>query len=355
MEEMLNQKGKLGKKGKKGRRKKRNKNKEVILTPKQKYDQAIALRHAIRCMLKVQDKYFVYNKLAEDFLELSQLPETDDFPEQKECLSLSEECRQEAEKLKGQLPKEEEEDSRTVMTSAREQEKNGEKKKSKTGKIVIGVLAVIVCAIIVYNASDKVNRICRYTLARVENKLGMQDEAKTVFVSLGSYKDSESRTAEIEKELIADAKKGDSVTFGDLSWTVLAKKDGAALLVMEEGTDKLYHQTDEAVTWETSDLRNYLNDIYLTKHFTIMEQELIETTVVDEQATVWDKVYILSSKEVKKYKEQLGDEKNNMRLRTPGKEADTTAFVSGLGEVVSYGYPVSQKGLLVRPVLWVRF
>jgi hypothetical protein len=358
MADMLNQKqmGKLGKKGKKGR-KKRKKRQEVALTPKQKYDQALALKRAIRCMLKVSDKYFVYEKLTEDFAALSALPVSEEFAEQEECLLLSEECRKLAEEMKKQLPKEQEEEARTVTTSDREKEEKGEKKKGKAGKIVLAVFAVILCAIIVYKASDRVHNICRYTFARLENKLGMQDEARTVYASLKNYKDSMSRAAEMEKELIADAKKGETVSFGDVSWRILAKKDGAALLIKEESLTNLrYHKTREAVTWEDSDLRNYLNDTYLSKHFSIQEQELIRTTEdAEEPATVWDKIFILSSKEIKKYSDRLGDTKNNMRLRTPGEQPDTTAFVSGLGELVSYGYPVDQKGLLVRPAMWVSF
>lgn len=349
----------LKKRGKKGKGKKR-KRKEIILTPRQRYEQAVALKKAVRCIYKVEDKYFVYTKLTEDFAGLAALPEEQAFEGQEECAALSEECRALAEELKGKVSEQPEEDTRTVTRTVKQREQAG-KKGGRAKWAALAFVVIIVGIILAFQIDGS-----RYAIAFVEKGIGFKDEALEMFQSLPEYKDSESQAARMEQILLAEARKGDVVAFGKQKWIVLDKKEkGEAVCIMKLDGEKklLYHPREEKVNWETCDIRTFLNTEYLQKHFTASEQAIIRITDVSaaENAAypvnagnaTKDKVFILSSKEAKKYKKILDGRGNNMRLRTPGKEAITTEFVSGLGEVVEYGYPVNKPGALIHPAMWV--
>lgn len=344
----------MRKKGKKGKRKKR---KEIILTPRQRYEQAIALKRAVRCVFRVEDEYFVYAKLAEDFAALAALPKA--FEGQEECLALSEECRKQAEERKPLVSNSTEEDTRTVTRTVKERDEKDAKKKGKARWFVLLLAAVIAVVIAAFQIDGS-----RYVIAHIEKGIGFKDESLEMFQSLYGYKDSEEQAARMEQTLIREARRGDVVAFGKMAWVVLDKKEGAACLMKLEGEKKLlYHSREENINWERSEVRAFLNEQYIREHFTASEQAVIRTTEVpaaqnsaypaDAGNMTRDKLFVLSSKEVKKYKAVLKERANNMRLRTPGKEAITTEFVSGLGEVVEYGYPVNKPGALIHPAMWV--
>lgn len=357
MEEMFEDQRKKRKKGKKGKRGRRKRRRNIILSPAQRYEQAIALKRAIRCMLKVQDQYAIYQKLSEDFAQLAALPETDVFEGKDTCEALSRECKEKAEELKEKLPTKEEE-SRTVTTTAKQQAEKGEKKKSRAPWIVLGILIVVAGIVIAFRMDGS-----RYVIAAWEKAFGFQDMSTDTYRALGNYRDSEEKAAELEREMIAETRRGGSVAFGDSDWIVLAKKKDAVCIMKKEGISEIaFHDTQEEVSWETSSLRTYLNSVYLNE-FTQAERKYIRLTEVASAENkeyhtpagnlTKDYVYILSADEVKKYREALENTGKNMRLRNPGKEGMATAYVSGLGETVLYGYPVSDTGVLVYPVLWI--
>lgn len=347
----------LRKRRKKGKKKKR---KEVILTPRQQFEQAVALKKAVRCIFRAEDKYFVYTKLTKDFAGLAALPEEQAFEGQEECTALSEECRALAEELKSQVSEEPQEDTRTVTRTVKQREQS-DRKKGKAKWAVPAFVAIVVCIILAFRIDGS-----RYVIAFIEKGIGFKDESLEMFQSLEEYKDSESQAARMEQILLNEAHKGDVVAFGKQKWIVLdkKKKDSSVCIMKLDGENKLlYHSREEKVNWETCDIRTFLNTDYLQKHFTPSEQSIILTTdvaaaenaayPVNAGNATRDKIFILSSQEAKKYKKVLNDRGNNMRLRTPGKERITTEFVSGLGEVVEYGYPVNKPGAPIHPVMWV--
>lgn len=348
----------IKKKRKKRRKKKR---KEIILTPRQRYEQAVALKDAVRCVFRVEDEYFIYSKLTEDFAALAELPEV--FEGQEECRALSEECREKAEERRGLVSEHTEEDTRTVTRTVKQREAGGSSKGGKARWLAAVIAVLIICVIIAFQIEGS-----RYAIAFIEKGIGFKDESLEMFQSLKDYNDSEQQATQMEQILLRESHKGDVVAFGKMHWIVLAKKNGAVCLMKLEGEKKLlYHSQEENITWEKCDVRKFLNTEYFEKHFTASEKEIILTTDVpavrnaayptDAGNDTKDKIFILSSKEVKKYKKAIMSEGqnrgNNMRLRTPGKEAITTEFVSGLGEVVEYGYPVNKPGALIHPVMWV--
>lgn len=356
MEDMLNG----PKKGRRARKKsgKRKRKKEILLTPKQRYDQAITLKRAIRCMRKLRDRHMIYAKLTADFAELAALPETEVFEGKENCAALSEECRVKMEELKDQIPLEEEEESRTVTTTAKEQQKENDK--GGKGKwIVLAIVLVIVGVAAAFHFDGS-----RYVIANIENFAGLKEVSVDMFRSLGSYRDSEQRTAELEMKLIAGTRKKGVVDFGDCEWVVIDKKKDAVCLMKREGyTDLTYHEKAEPVTWEKCSLRSYLNQEFLDEHFTPSEREKLlmrDVTAAanakyqtDAGVPTQDYVYILSAHEYRKCREAMDGRGNNMRLRNPGKETFTTEFVTGFGRVSAYGYPADEPGIVIRPVIWV--
>ena len=69
---------------------------------------------------------------------------------------------------------------------------------------------------------------------------------------------------------------GDLEIDGEIKWIVLAEENGKKLIVSENIlAHKKYHQTLKGITWEASDLREWLNTIFYAKFFTEQEQRLL--------------------------------------------------------------------------------
>ena len=81
---------------------------------------------------------------------------------------------------------------------------------------------------------------------------------------------------------------GDIIQFGPYDWRVLDVQGSRALIITDRVIDyKMYHHTWEAVTWETSEIRRWLNDDFLNR-FSQQEQERITTTTVVNHDNPWD-------------------------------------------------------------------
>ena len=98
-----------------------------------------------------------------------------------------------------------------------------------------------------------------------------------------------------------------------VEWVVLAVEDGRALLLSKYGLDaKPYHEKDEACTWETSTIREWLNGEFFNMAFRTEEQQFIQTVTVstpdDEYSgtsggnDTQDKIFLLSREEVERYR-----------------------------------------------------
>jgi len=63
-----------------------------------------------------------------------------------------------------------------------------------------------------------------------------------------------------------DVSVGEIITFGNYSWLVLDVEDGRALLLSEEIIGlRPFHNSDEYVNWEASDIRRFLNEEFLNQ------------------------------------------------------------------------------------------
>lgn len=338
---------------------KKKKKKEVIeLTPAERFVQLKTLKRATRCLLVDEDVYRIYVRLTKDFADMDTLGKETPFDGWEECAALSEECAALAEEWKKKLPAEKEVISRTVTTTVKKQ---GEEEKKKKGFAKWIVLAAIIAIIVCYNVPAT-----RYQMAGLGAKIGFDKWASSSYEKLGDYKDSKNQIISLKKKAIEKAKIGGVVKFGTCDWMVLERIDGKALLTKYMADNKHpYHDKSEKVTWENCTLRKYLNGEFLQEmNFTKEELALILDTEVVNQANeefgtdggknTVDKVFLMNEQEYTKYKKKLKAKAKTMRLRTPGKDATATTYVSALGDIITYGFPVDENGACIRPTMWVK-
>ena len=192
----------------------------------------------------------------------------------------------------------------------------------------------------------------------------------------------------------------------DIEWIVLDKTDSNVLLISKYALAcRTYNDIHESVTWETSELRNWLNNEFLNAAFDSVEQDcIINTTVTNDDNpeygteggnTTEDKVFILDLNEAEKYfenddpntderhlgasasracrpvraineevwtyiwaeDEPVDDQRYQGScwwwLRSPGESSDFAAFVSSFGIIRYNGRDVVTQKSSVRPALWL--
>jgi hypothetical protein len=166
------------------------------------------------------------------------------------------------------------------------------------------------------------------------------------------------------------------VQMGGYNWIVIKEEDGKQLLLSEKILeDRAYHSAGGAVTWETSELRSYLNGEFYDKTFTDAEKaRIVETTIENKSNSQYgvaggndttDKVFLLSLSEAENY---LGSGIELLRgieadtgagnwwhLRSPGEATDVAASVNSIGLIDYHGVAggVTDPTGGVRPAMWI--
>ncbi|MCL1941748.1 MAG: DUF6273 domain-containing protein [Synergistaceae bacterium] len=176
---------------------------------------------------------------------------------------------------------------------------------------------------------------------------------------------------------VASPKTGDIIQFGEWDWRVLDVRDGKALILTEHVIERRpYDEQKTDVTWETCDLRKYLNGGFLRK-FSREDQGRIAETKVSNPDNPYhgtngggdtiDKVFLLSIEEAEKYfdtesKRIAADVDGNASwwwLRSPADTSDGAASVGEYG-YIDYGGDADSFASNadnpyggVRPALWL--
>ncbi len=199
---------------------------------------------------------------------------------------------------------------------------------------------------------------------------------------------------------------GDDFLFGKYTWQILDIKEDAMLLITKEIIEQRdYHTKKEAVTWENSEIRNFLNTEFLER-FSESEAERIIPVLHKNPGNPWygseggsdtrDKVFLLSLDECvrsyfgdssrlldnpkpnQRYWFDRKDENNSKRMapfmgggwwwwtRTPGKNNKVAVYIHGDGNIGIQGNGIcktsfntlhsrtqSNEGGL-RPALWIK-
>ena len=227
---------------------------------------------------------------------------------------------------------------------------------------------------------------------------GKYKEAVEAFRTLGNYSDSAERAARI-----AFGNVGCIVVFGSyeqdnnisngvepIEWIVLDVQDKKALLISRYALDThAYHSSRKDVTWETSELKSWLNGSFISTAFSATEQSAILMTTVDNSDRQgngkWntnggndtnDKLFLLSYAEAGAYFSNDDDRmcaptdyaiaqgaklsdryKTDGRatglwwLRSPGLIQDFAASVDNDGS--RHHNLVDNDGVCVRPAFWL--
>lgn len=179
---------------------------------------------------------------------------------------------------------------------------------------------------------------------------------------------------------------GDAGVIKKIDWIVL-KEDGDSRLIISKYIldKKAYSDCREAADWNTSSIRNWLNNEFINEAFTKTEQEKIRMAVIKnesgtaESKDTADKVFMLSREEAGSF---LYD--NNERLcapteyampdmmvipsengasnacwwlRSPGKNKNSACcvrFDGNINFIGDRGADVKRTNIGVRPVRWIR-
>ena len=166
-----------------------------------------------------------------------------------------------------------------------------------------------------------------------------------------------------------------------IEWIVMKKEGNQVLLLSKYVLDaKPYNKELEDVTWETSDIRQWLNNEFYTTAFNKAEKAKIQTSLIKNEDNskygtnggndTGDKVFLLSEKETEtlfsnkeeriakatEYATKSGVYVNEEKaacwwLRSPGYKSDNAAEVDYDGWVYRHGYDVDGNHDGVRPAL----
>ena len=163
-----------------------------------------------------------------------------------------------------------------------------------------------------------------------------------------------------------------------IEWFVLEEQDDRALLISRYALDALkYHGVSGPVTWETCDLRFWLNTTFLDYAFSPEERAAILETEVDNSLgnqifridggkNTQDRVFLLSREEVEQYFPSSGERLCQPTapikrlslmgycswwLRSPGYQQDQTEYVDNNGAFLSGA--ADRNYTAIRPVIRV--
>lgn len=203
----------------------------------------------------------------------------------------------------------------------------------------------------------------------------------------------ESSSQEEDKD--TEYKIGETIEFGNypqeedgtekpIEWIVMKNEGNQVLLLSKYVLDaKPYNEEWEDVTWETSDIRKWLNNEFYTTAFNKAEKAKIQTSLIKNEDNseygtsggndTEDKVFLLSQKEAKTlfsnreeriakatgYAHQKSglsvvEKKESLWwLRSPGSSSYYAAEVNDNGWVNSGGYYVHDDDDGVRPALYL--
>ena len=262
-------------------------------------------------------------------------------------------------------------------------------KKNDYFPLIVGILILLgIAGTFAYNKS--VSK--KGTTAKVESSSQEEDKES---------EHKEETTAKVEsssqkEDKNSDYKIGETIEFGNypqeedgtekpIEWIVMKNEGNQVLLLSKYVLDtKPYNKESKAVTWETSDIRKWLNNEFYTTAFNKAEKGRIQTTLIKNEDNfetktsggndTKDKVFLLSQKEAETlfsnkkeriakatgYTQKTGvyvNERTNALwwLRSPGNGSDAAGTVHWNGWINSDGYDVSYDSDGVRPALYLKF
>ena len=360
--------------------------KVVAKTEQERYLEAKKLTNAIPCLIRDKEKAEIYESIAKIYEGLGDYEDS-----QILCDEAKTQAKQYREQIKEQDRKNKKEKAEAVAEN--------ESGKGIFRKIIFSLILVIIIAAIGgviylktkpgryaraafyekvenyeksykmfhnlkdYNDSESRSVESRYEFAVQCKENNEYTKAKDAFRALDDYKDSKTLLTELELDNIDNSEIGTSVLFGEYKWLIVEKEQGKALLVKSEPINGYaYHEENQKITWADSSLRAYLNTKFLEETFyEKMSDKILDTEVSvpdNEQyktkggKNTTDKVFLLNADQAQEYKEILDNYTRDWWLINPGNSQNTAQYVS-YGEIMGYGYEVSNTNIYIRPAMWV--
>lgn len=381
----------------------------------QLYQNAVRVFNSMSCMTMTKSKLDMYDHLKNEFASLEDYKDSKDFV--KQCKEQSKEIEKtiietqykdycnRLEIAKSEKDYEELRIGFKELKDYKESVKMSKQcerilatnfKKNKYAVIRKGCIALVLIVIIIFANT----RIGKYNISRAFNKLNFYSKSAEMYKNLGSYKDSKKRyqessykeavklkkagklveahkifydineyqdsverLVEIEETVLRDANIGDSVNIGASTWIILDKQEDKVLCIKKKPiSNVVYNTNDRNVTWETSQLRNYLNSEYMKEKFCEEEIAKIELTKVTTNDNTkyttkggnptQDKLYILSLEEVLKYESVLENiVTKSSWLRSSGGLQSAVSVYNGK-EVNDYGNLATKEHVYAYPMFW---
>lgn len=165
-----------------------------------------------------------------------------------------------------------------------------------------------------------------------------------------------------------------TIEFGGLNWYVLDKRGGKTLVLSEYVLEqRTYHDVLEPMTWETCDLRAYLNGEFLDRFSPEDQAKIAEVTNTNPSNPTYgisggndttDKVFLLSLQEAELYLQGFASmtagktvegENTWWFLRSPGEAVNVAACVNTGGAIDAHGVSDTPEPPVggVRPAMWL--
>ena len=181
---------------------------------------------------------------------------------------------------------------------------------------------------------------------------------------------------------------GSTIEFGScasvsIDWVVLAKENNRMLLLSKRVLDIMPYNSDRtSMTWETCELRKYLNEEFYKNCFSDEEKRRIQSSIVENNDNMSyrtsggnetnDKVFCLSIEEVDTYLKDNAYTKATVTrrvdakldrlrikclgwwLRSPGCDNTFAALFTNDGSKSGSGIRLDSDQIGVRPALWIK-
>lgn len=360
--------------------------KVVAKTEQERYLEAKKLTDAIPCLIRDKEKAEIYESIAKIYEGLG---------DYEDSSVLCEEAKRKGKQYREQIKEQDEKNKKEKLKDAAENESG----KGILRKIILSLVLILIIAGIGgavyfktkpgryaradfyekienyeksykmfhnlkdYKDSDSRSLESRYEFAVQSKEENKYTDAKDAFRALDDYKESKSLLTELEIDNMKNSEIGTSVLFGEYKWLMVEKETDKVLLVKSEPINGYaYHDKSENITWAECSLRDYLNAEFMDETFCQqMKDRILETEIVVPDNKQYktkggkntvDKVFLLNDEQAKEYKEILDNYTRDWWLINPGNSQNTAQYVS-YGEIMDYGYEVSNKNIYIRPAIWV--
>lgn len=249
--------------------------------------------------------------------------------------------------------------------------------------------------------AKKINQALDGIGAKIVDSVIEDNEEREKYKGMEQWEIDKEKSFYITRASLSVAKEGDTIFFGTyeqdndrengtelIEWIVLDKDKDKVLLISKYILDNIqYHNVWEKVTWEKSQIREFLNNDFYNKSFSDKEKKMILDTNVENNSNslynikagndTKDKIFLLSIDEINEHLPEYDKAKtagteyakaNDLWiskattseglsvwwLRSPGQYESYASLVNAGGAVGFSGDNVAEEGNGIRPAMWVK-